>query len=151
VERAAEMTLTRFTSQLPAASFPEQIKTALEQSPRLLVLDEIRGDEGTAIWDALAAESVTQAIVVMRGTSNPARLYSAVTIALRKGYFELQDQEITAVLLNKIPLVMVLGRPRNEPAPRLMQLGQWIPATHDTLTVEPLVIWNANGEPTRTT
>lgn len=136
VERAKEMqladTITRLAIVPPkpteaGKTFEAQIREAmLHHAPHVLVLDEIRGDEHGALWDALKHEDIQQKLVAFRGTSDPARLLSALTIAIRKGYPTLEASEINEVLQQKLPYVVALQRPKKNLPPRLSMVGQWV-------------------------
>lgn len=148
VERAKEMSLppniTRLAIVPPniaegntGKTFQEQIREArLHHAPLLLALDEIRGDE--LFWDALNDESVQQRLVAFRGTSDPARLLSALTIAIRKGYPSLDAGEINQTLLQKLPYVVVLHRPKKNLPPHVALVGQWV-AENNTLTLQSVI------------
>ncbi|MBZ0306124.1 MAG: Flp pilus assembly complex ATPase component TadA [Anaerolineae bacterium] len=147
VERAKEMRLPDSVERLvsvpprpdvPGLSFGEQIRDALQHhAPRMLALDEIRGDERMAFWDALNNRDVQQLLVAFRGTSDPARLLSALTIAIRKGYPTLEAAALHQTLLEKLPFVVALQRPKKNLPPRLSLLARWV-QEGDSLTLQPV-------------
>jgi len=121
VERAAEMSLPPAVTRLavppprPDAEnrdFSDLIAEATRgNAPRLLVLDEVRGDESAGFWGALGAEDApAQMLIALRGSANPARLYSALTMAIRKSYPGIENAAINAAILHKLPDVLVLQR-----------------------------------------
>jgi pilus assembly protein CpaF len=152
VERATEMALDEGMKRLvppppkfgdPAQDFGAQIREA--GRPATLVLDEIRGDESAAFWEALTTPEIRQVIVAFRGTSNPARLHSALSMAIRKHHFSLESAPINVALLEKLPFVAALTRPKDRP-PHLSLIGHWKLGTSG-LILEPLLTWNGVGEP----
>ncbi|NJL94111.1 MAG: Flp pilus assembly complex ATPase component TadA [Anaerolineae bacterium] len=120
VERAREATLNPNLATLPAEpprmdgthqDFAAQISEGAARSPRLLAIDEIRGDEGPALVDALEHPGIGQLMIALRGTANARRLLSAFTIALVRTRPDLDQATIYRLILEKMPLVAVLGRP----------------------------------------
>ncbi len=147
VERAKEMRLPDSVERLavvppkpdaPGLSFEEQIHEALvHHAPHVLALDEIRGDERMAFWDALNTPEIQQLLVAFRGTSDPARLLSALTIAIRKGYPTLEAAALNQTLLEKLPFVVALQRPKKNLPPRLSLLARWV-QEGSSLTLQPV-------------
>jgi GTPase SAR1 family protein len=156
VERAQEMVLaegfTRWPAlptnqQTPGLNFITRLQEAVQKmGPRCLVVDEIRGDEGEAFWLALHSPRPTQVILAQRGTSNPARLYSALKIALNKADPTLSAENINAAILARLPYVLSVQRPRRSFPPRLTLLAQWV-IEGEGLTLAPLIRWPADQAP----
>ncbi|HLA42546.1 MAG TPA: ATPase, T2SS/T4P/T4SS family [Aggregatilineales bacterium] len=159
VERAAEMQLNDSIQHLAAiphradsdpVDFATQIMEAVDHhTPGILVLDEIRGDESDAFWHALHESEIPQLMIAFRGTSNPARLHSAISMAIRKHQFSLESDTINTAILGKMPFVIALHHFKGASIPRLSLLGQWI-MEGDSLKLESLITWGANGDPLRT-
>ena len=159
VERAAEMTLAEGITRLAAVprhpldesaekDFAAQVGEAIQHHmPKILVLDEVRGDESEGLWEALTAEGVSGAVIAFRGSSNPHRLLSALGMAIRKRQFGLESETINAAILQKMPVVAALHRFGPDAPPRLSLLGQWVAAEDGALRLEPLVTWGADGDP----
>lgn len=148
VERAKEMHLPDGVERLaivpprpddPGKTYQAQIREALHHStPRVLALDEIRGDERSAFWEALSSETIERLFVAFRGTGDPARLLSALTIAIRKGHPTLEPAALNDALLKKLPFVVALQRPKKHLPPRLSLLARWV-QEGDSLTLQPLI------------
>jgi len=157
VERATEMQLSEGITRLAAVppkpadsssavEFDAQIMNALEDAPQTIVLDEIRGDESIAFWNAI--QHVPQPIAIFRGTHEPDRLLSAVSMAIRKKQWGIEAETIHQALLEKLPFVVALHKFPNQ-SPRLTLLAQWV-AVDETLTLQPLVEWGQDTDPVRT-
>jgi type IV secretory pathway ATPase VirB11/archaellum biosynthesis ATPase len=154
VERAAEMHLPKDVTHLTAMppkmddagkDFEAQINEAIDHhQPKTLVLDEIRGDESLAFWRVLTMPEITQPIIAFRGTTHPARLLSALGMAIRKRQFALESETINQVLLEKLPYVAALHREKTDPAPYLSLFGKWI-QTATGLSIQPLVQWDGKA------
>lgn len=150
VERATELTLTDASITRLAVippqnihpdrtptTFAQQIQSAITASPKLLALDEVRGDESAAWWGSLTTAPATQLITIFRGTSQPKRLLSALSMALRKHHASLESSAIYAALLQQLPYVVALHRTSTQPAPRLALIGRWV-AEGDGLGLQAL-------------
>lgn len=159
VERATEMQLSgefiRLAAVPPKADadgvdFAAQISEAVRHRlPQTLVIDEIRGDESGAFWEALTADHITQSIIAFRGTPVAARLHSALSMVIRKHQPGIDAAVIDQTLLSKLPFVLALHRHRADAPPRLSFLGQWA-VQGGGLVLEPLVSWSDEGEAQRT-
>ena len=160
VERAAEMQLREGITRLAGIppkieeetvqDFAAQISQAVQNhEPHTLVMDEIRGDESEAFWAALSRSEIPQPIIAFRGTSKPERLHSAISMVIRKRQFSLDASQINSVLMDKMPFVLALHRHQTDAPPRLSLLGQWV-EQDESLTIEPLIIWDTDAEPQRT-
>lgn len=149
VQRAAEMVLPESVKASTGQYFDEVIQDTLkEHAPICMALDEIRGDENDAFWKVLTSD-VKQLLVAFRGTSDAARLYSALKIGVLKGNPSIQTTQFDSALLQKLPFVLVLHQPRGEARPRVTQIGQWVVAD-GRLVVEPLMTWKLGEDPIRT-
>jgi type IV secretory pathway ATPase VirB11/archaellum biosynthesis ATPase len=126
VERAREIRLEGSPGRWADSDFGVALPSALAASPRLLALDEVRGDEGAALWQALTSPSPQQLLMVFRGTSQTKRLVSALSMVLRKQSQALESSAIYEALLQKLPLVLALGHDPGLSAARLVLLGRWV-------------------------
>ncbi len=107
VERAPEIRSPVHVTR-PAAdgSFAEAIAAALAARPAVLALDEARGDEAPELLAAL--ESDTRLLIVLRGSTEPARLLSALEMLLRRGRPALAEADLTRWLVTRLPFVILL-------------------------------------------
>lgn len=111
VERAAELplpgTATRQTVT-PAQPFAEALLAALDRDPDWLLVDELRGDEGAALWDVLSRPARTRAIWLARGSAQPERLRSALTMLVRRDHPGLPQPAIDAAWAAHFPFIAAL-------------------------------------------
>ncbi|MCI0713224.1 MAG: Flp pilus assembly complex ATPase component TadA [Chloroflexi bacterium] len=119
----------------PAQSFSDRLKESLTHSPDVIVIDEIRGDEGEGFWDVLNGEA--QLIAAIRGKTVAPRLHSAFSMGIRKAYHTIEQETVNAALMAKFPFVMGLTVPIGGTEPRFEFLGQWA----DDMGLEPLLHW----------
>lgn len=125
------------TELAPGQTFAEQIAAALEDGAAMLIADELRGDEATAIWAALAQDSGPRCIAVLRASTDPARLRSAFDILIRKGQPALPYEAINRALLERLPFV-VMTRIGPEGL-RLIGIGEWAGEAAETIRLRQLV------------
>lgn len=116
VERAREMRLPEGLSRLsPVApggeegptTFAELFGKALDQSPAVLVADELRGDEALAVWQALNSESI-RLVATFRSSTEPARLSSALQMLIRRGQQAIVQEELQTRLVERLPFVVLV-------------------------------------------
>ncbi|MBI5959825.1 MAG: type II/IV secretion system ATPase subunit [Chloroflexi bacterium] len=133
-ERAAELTLPAHITRLsaipptpgkPGVDFTDQIRAALDQRPAWLIIDEIRGDESAAVWEALTRNNVPRYLWVFRGDPAPDRLRSALGMVLRKQRPGIDQQVIDQAILRHLPFVAAFRRISG--LPRLVQIAEWVP------------------------
>lgn len=133
VERAGELTLPADAEKLviewgsedtPIQSFGDQILTALEMSPDLLILDEVRADEPHAIMPLLriSAEQKMRQAWVFRGTADSTRLISALGMIARRADPESGEDAVRS-LYRKLPFVITLRRTRGQL--QLRAISEW--------------------------
>ena len=159
VERAAELDLppdaVRLTPVPPAddqpgVGFAEQLGAALDGSPDWLVVDEIRGDEATPLWDLLAREDAPRCLLVFRGAGQPDRLRSALSMVVRKARPAIEQTAIHRALAQHLPFVAVLKRTAH--GPRLGLIGAWaLSPDAEMLDLRPLIAlhgehWAVTGQ-----
>ena len=101
-------------------------------------MDEIRGDETTA----LLHESTPRHLWVFRGDSQPDRLRAALGMVIRKQQPTLDQPAIYRAIAQHLPFVVALKQ--IDGVPRLHLVAEWVHAD-DTLTLHPLLIWQAGG------
>lgn len=130
-------------------AFAAQIHSAVDDVAPVIFMDEIRGDEGGAVWRLLTDGTARQIVTSFRGRGDSARLLSGISMALRKNDAALPQEEINAALLARLPFVMVLSRPAPHNTPRFVSLAQW-KESGSSLTLEALVEWKHNDVPART-
>jgi pilus assembly protein CpaF len=135
VERAAEMHLPPGARRRvvipptpgdPGSDFVSQIQAALDESPGWLVVDEIRGDESAAVWDALTREDAPHYLWVFRGDPQPDRLRSALGMVIRLAHPGVAQDAIHRALVRHLPFVVALRL--IDGAPRLDRIAEWVPS-----------------------
>ncbi len=115
-ERAAELPLPAGrqrhiadpTDPDPGAAFAKAIHAAVAESAGWLVLDEVRGDEPSGLWDALQEAASRSLLLVARGGSLP-RVRRALSMTVRREHPTLPQVEIDAALDRRLPYALVLG------------------------------------------
>jgi type IV secretory pathway ATPase VirB11/archaellum biosynthesis ATPase len=128
VERAAELTLAAASTRLAATAerpFAQQITAALDRQPAWFVLDELRFDESAAMWAAITAEAKPTLLWAVRGSSDPLRLRTAFSMAVRRAQAGIAQEFINSGLLDRLPLVALLGHKKGKAQPQVLQLGKW--------------------------
>lgn len=152
VERAAELRLPPGIERLAAippapdqlpVSFADQIMAALAHNPAWLVLDEVRFDESDAMWQALASAPGTRCLWAFRGTTNPLRLRTAFSMAVRRAQQTIDQAVINSALLDRLPFVALLARQNQQI--KVISLNEWQRDDQqpDTLALRP--IWPTGG------
>jgi type IV secretory pathway ATPase VirB11/archaellum biosynthesis ATPase len=150
VERAREMHLPDHITRRavippgaddPGADFATQIAAALNDAPAWLLLDEMRGDESAAAWDALTRANAPRYLWTFRGSSMTKRLYSALSVVFRKHHPALPQIDIDRALAHHLPFVAALKRV--DGAPRLHLIAEWVLADQGAdyvpLALRPLI------------
>lgn len=159
VERAAEMHLppsaarhtTNYTTTAdPAEGFITAFTAALDAYPTWLAVDEIRGDEAPALWDALTRADPPHYVWVFRGSRQPDRLKSALEMVIRKHVSAVPQSEIHRALAARLPFVATLKR--RDGSPTLDTISEWVldPAAPEHITLQPLLTedggaWSLTG------
>jgi len=151
VERAGELHLPPHvvrlgpvmpTDNTPGADFAGQINKALNDRPDWLVIDEIRGDEAPALWDALTRDDAPHYLWVFRGASQPDRLRSALGMVFRRSHPALEQSAINTALVHHLPFVVIMTRTTD--AARLSMLAEWS-LQNSELTLRPLLVAKGDG------
>ena len=150
VERAAEMHLTALITRriaspaTPEQDFAAQIQKALDDAPHWLIVDEIRGDESTAVWNALSREDAPRYLWIFRGNSQPDRLRSALTMVIRKQQPAIAQDAINRALARHLPFIAALKVIGG--TPRLHMLAETIFDPEElTLIIRPLLCEQDGG------
>jgi pilus assembly protein CpaF len=161
VERAAEVHLPLVvkrripipaTRENPGSDFVSEIRAALDERPNWLIIDEIRGDESSAVWDALTRADAPHYIWVFRGDSQADRLRTALSMVIRKEHPAVEQEAIHAALAQHLPFVAAFKMING--VPRLSLVAEWAKTESDLILI-PLLSeqdsgWLAVGEhPTR--
>ncbi len=150
VERAAELplpdTATRQTVA-PAQPFAEMLLAALDRDPDWLLVDELRGDEGPALWDVLSRPAQTRGIWLARGSAQPERLRSALTMLVRRDHPGLPQLAIDAAWAAHFPFIAALKATPD--GARLAYLAE-TRLVDETLRIVPLIeyqggTWQKSG------
>jgi len=138
VERSAELYISPDMEANHGNDFALQIDKALEKHPPWLVLDEIRFDEGRALWAALSSE--VRCLWTFRGATDQNRLRAAFNMSVRRAQPTVEQSAIDTALVDRLPMVALLAR--RESALRLIMLGIWTrdAAQPDTIRLVPLAI-----------
>lgn len=148
VERAAEMALPpSIERRTPApgdpAAFGKVIKAALDDAPAWLLIDEVRGEDSAAAWDALARTPAPRCLWAFRGDPSPDRLRSALTMLIRRDQPGLDPLTIYRALAARLPFVA--GLRLIDGAPRLALVAEWAldaaRADDPRLDLRPLMQW----------
>lgn len=133
----------------PTLAFEDQIHAAATISPAMMFVDEIQGDEEHTFWPLLNETSI-QLAITFRGRSNPRRLHSAMSMALRKADRAMPQDTINEALLERLPFVVILSQPRLGVAPRVESISQWV-LFGEAMGLEPLLTWPPDQDtPTHT-
>jgi Flp pilus assembly CpaF family ATPase len=153
IERAAEMHLPAFVTRRIARpptpdrleqDFAGEIRNALDERPHWLIVDEIRGDESAAVWDALSREDAPRYVWIFRGDSQPDRLRSALTMVIRKQQPAIAQDAIHRALARHLPFITALKVIGG--TPRLHMIAETVFDTDDfTLTIRPLLCEQDGG------
>ena len=154
VERAAELHLPPGvrrhavippTPGNPGSDFGSQIQAALDEQPDWLVVDEIRGDESAAVWDALTREDAPRYLWVFRGDPQPDRLRSALSMVIRLTHPGLAQEAIHHALLQHLPFVAALRRAGG--VPRLDRIAEWVPGSSGDAPpdLRPILVAQGDG------
>lgn len=131
VERASELSLpdggTTLSTQWgygykPEISFGEQILSALDRKPELIVLDEVRADEPHAIAPLLQNENAPRQIWSFRGTAEPKRLKSALGMLARMADSK-QPEHMVFNLYQRLPFIVIIKR-RNGKL-QIREIAEW--------------------------
>ncbi len=124
VERAAELRVPPDMERLNGQDFAAQIESALAQHPPWLVLDEVRFDEGRALWTALTGPAAPHVLLALRGAIDVRRLWASFSMSLRRGDPKLDGAAIGAALIERLPVVALLAHQNG--ALKLIKLGEWV-------------------------
>lgn len=131
VERAGEMTLPESAMSLverwpvdefAGITFGERIQEALEQSPDVLILDEIRADEPETIAPLLNEPDMPRQIWSFRGTSAANRTRSALGMLARMADRS-QPEAMVFNLSERLPFMVMLKRRKGYL--QLKEIAEW--------------------------
>ena len=149
VERTAEMHLpphiTRRAPTAPTPGDPGQdfagaLKAALDSRPGWLIVDEIRGDESAAVWDALTREAPSAYLWVFRGDIQPDRLRSALSMVIRRQQPAIEQAAIHRALTRHLPFIAALTV--SGEAARLNAISEWaLDESTGDLVLRPILAW----------
>ncbi|MCS6834631.1 MAG: ATPase, T2SS/T4P/T4SS family [Anaerolineae bacterium] len=132
VERSAVLRLpgqvVRYAVRWPhgqdqGQTFAECIRDAVESRPKLLVLDEIRGEDAEAIAPLLGEDVPQRQIWAFRGSPEARRIRSALGMLARMADRAAPEAAVYA-LHERLPFVVILKRRRGDI--RLIELGEWV-------------------------
>lgn len=144
VERARELRLPDAVERLAATSeiaFPAQIEAATATRRQWMIMDEVRFDESAAMWTALTSDNRPRCLWVFRGSSEPLRLRTAFSMAVRRAQQGIEQMFINSALLDRLPFVAFVGRRENRY--KLLKIGEWISAPDDSTTLQLSQLWPA--------
>ncbi|NPV66860.1 MAG: Flp pilus assembly complex ATPase component TadA [Anaerolineae bacterium] len=145
-QRAAEIRLpegghilaaTAGTEELAGRSFAETIAAALANSPVVLALDEVRGDEAAALWEALTGSCRPRLLVTFRASVQPVRLRSSLRWLLLQGRPALTESDVDGAILERLPLVIATGIVAGRL--HLLAISQWELQNSGGITLMPLL------------
>jgi len=131
VERAGELRLGDNTQafnvlweygEQEARNFAQCVESALESSPELVVLDEVRADEPQALLPLLFEDDVPRQIWSFRGGSMSKRIRSALGQVARMAN-PAQPELMVHRLYNRLPFVVIVKRRQGQM--QLREIAQW--------------------------
>ena len=132
VERSAVLRLpgrvARYAVRWPQGedqgqTFAECIREAIAPRPRLLILDEIRGEDAEAIAPLLGEDAPQRQVWAFRGSPEARRIRSALGMLARMADRAAPEAAVYAVH-DRLPFVVILKRRRGDI--RLIELGEWV-------------------------
>ncbi len=106
----------------PGITFGEQIQAALDATPALLVLDELRSDDPATIAPLLSQETPPRQWWVFRGTTDMVRTRTALTMLARMSDPSQSEAQVMA-LTQRLPFLVMLKRRRG--GLELREIGEW--------------------------
>ncbi len=121
----------------PGRSFAATIATALSEGPAMLALDELRGDEAVAFWEALTAPQTPRLLVAYRASPDPVRLRSSLRWLILRGRGGAGEREADMALLTRLPFVIMTGIAAGQL--RIMAISEWQLEDSGGLTLVPLL------------
>jgi pilus assembly protein CpaF len=128
VQRAGELRAPQGWQTYTAerAAFGGQVEAALASlltagGGGWLALDEVRFDEGAALWSALTAPSGPALLWTVRAARQPNRLRAALSMALRRGGAE--GALLAETVAARLPLAVMLDR--HDGLPRVTAVLRW--------------------------
>lgn len=147
VERAAELPLPADAARhVPAPDDPdglaEAVRAALDESPVWLAIDELRGGDSVAAWEALSHPDAPRALWLLRGDPSPERLRGALLMLLRRANPSVDEAALHRLVADRLPFVA--GLRVVEGVPRLTLVAEWALDEADAaapLTLRPLLAW----------
>lgn len=107
----------------PGVTFAEQIQAALEIHPSLLVLDELRSDDRSAITPLLSQADAPRQWWVFRGTTDALRTRTALTMLARMSDPSQSEAQVDA-LTRRLPFIVMVKR-RRQGGLELREIGEW--------------------------
>lgn len=146
VQRAAEirlpedghiLTVMPATEEQPGRSFAETIAVALVNSPAMLALDEVRGDEAAILWEALTGAARPRLLVTLRASVQPVRLRSSLRWLLLRGQAGLAESDVDSAILERLPLVITTGMAAGRL--HILAISHWARADTGGITLIPLL------------
>lgn len=153
VERAAELSLAADAvrrvpvlagSGSPPTTFEDELRAGMDARTDWLVADEIRGDESAAVWEALTRPDPPRYVWIFRGSGQPHRLRSALSMVIRKSHPALDQAAIDRALAGRLPFVAVFRM--DEGRPRFHWLGEHVLGGPDeSPELEMRAIWQEEG------
>jgi type IV secretory pathway ATPase VirB11/archaellum biosynthesis ATPase len=151
VERAGELRLPAAMRRYPVrwpvgaapgSTFAEQVTAALAAAPALLLLDEVRSDEGAAIVPLLTADQAPRQIWVFRGTADAKRTRTALAMLARMAHPG-QPEAAVAALYHRLPFVVTVKRRRGSLSLREIAEWQWPPGADYP---DYVALWSDQGD-----
>lgn len=131
VERSGEINVPDGISQLTPqwggngetrVSFGEQIIKAIEKDAHTIVLDEVRNDEPQSIAPLLSNDDIPRQIWSFRGTSEPKRLKSSLSMLARMAGNN-QSEAMVTQLYKRLPFVVLLKRRKGQL--KVREIAEW--------------------------
>lgn len=133
VERSGELALPEGAQRLlvewpvgvrEGKSFGQQIGAALAQQPDVLVLDEVRADEPSAIAPLLESPEVPRQLWTFRGVPDAKRLQSSLGMLARRATHGQGEAPVHA-LYERLPFVITVQRIRERL--QVFSIAEWQP------------------------
>jgi energy-coupling factor transporter ATP-binding protein EcfA2 len=153
VERAGELRLPDGAKRLvpiwpgqpkdeaQAVSFGGQIRAALEETPQILLLDEVRADEPESIAPLLQDDADFRQIWSFRGAVDPKRVRSALGMLARRA-MPAQPEAAVKQLYQRLPFVITVRRRRG--VLQLRGIAEWQDRGGEY--ADYVLLWEAEGD-----
>lgn len=128
VERSGEMRLPATAERLTVqwddrnSGFADLIQPAIEQTPDLITIDEVRADESASIAPLLTEPNIPRLVWTFRGATDNKRLAVSLGMLARRAS-PAHGEEIVKALYERLPFVITVRRRQGRL--QLMSIAEW--------------------------